>query len=143
MLYSTQRTDMRQMYFDAWQKHQHQKPLEALEQQIVDVIIDHPEYLYLFENPEKYIDYDFNPEIEPTNPFMHLSMHLAIRDQVNTNQPAGIRDLFVTAVNKKGDALDVEHCFMQVLITEMYSIQNELREFDSELYLEQLRKISG
>ena len=141
MLFSNERTDMRQMYFDAWQKQQELKPLDALEQQIVDVVKDHPEYHYIFNDTEKYLHYDFNSEVDPVNPFMHLSMHLAIRDQVNTNKPIGIRGVFANAATKQGDHLEVEHRFMEVLINELYSMQNAQNTFDEQRYLENLTKI--
>ena len=94
MFYSNDRQQLRQSFFDAWQKLQYKKPLSPLEMQIAQVIVDHPEYHQLFNHPDKYLDKDYLPEFGETNPFLHLSLHLSIRDQVSTNRPPGMKKIF-------------------------------------------------
>ena len=82
------------MYCEAWATSRQGMPLEPLQAQIVAVIEKHPEYHALLENPDQALGREYLPELGETNPFLHMGMHLAIREQVGTNRPAGIRELY-------------------------------------------------
>ncbi len=83
------RSSLRRMYVDAWRKHREQRVLEPLEAQIVALIGEHPEYHALLADDAALMQ-DWTPEQGAGNPFLHLSLHLAIREQVATDRPAGI-----------------------------------------------------
>jgi len=91
-MFSSDRDAMRKIFFEAWRKHQEKLPLEQLEAQLIDIILFHPEYQVLLDNPEQYQTVDF----DETNPFLHLSLHLAIREQIKTNRPAGVTAIYET-----------------------------------------------
>ena len=76
------------MYVDAWRKAQSKKVLSPLQTQIVQVIEDHPEYQSTLN--KKNLDVSFTPKNSTTNLFLHMSLHLAIRDQISMNTPKGI-----------------------------------------------------
>ena len=46
------------------------------------------------DDPERYHHKDYLPEMGDTNPFLHMSMHMAIKEQLSIDQPAGIRRTF-------------------------------------------------
>ena len=87
------REQLRQMYLDAWRKFSAQAPLEPLEAQLAAVIAEHPEYVPWLESGEEALSADFTPEGGEANPFLHMGLHLALREQVATNRPAGIAEI--------------------------------------------------
>ena len=84
------RSGLRRLYVEAWRKHRAGRPLEPLEHQIVTVIEQHPEYHALLEDEAEALGRDFTPEAGQSNPFLHMGLHLAIREQAATDRPAGI-----------------------------------------------------
>ena len=136
-----QREQMRQYYCDTWQKHLQQKDsLSALEQQITAVIKEHPEYHQLLENEEASINADYLPEMGDSNPFLHMGMHLGLREQVSTNRPAGIAELYQSLVKLK-EVHDAEHEMIECLAESIWQAQQNQTIPDEITYLECLRKI--
>ncbi len=84
------RESLRQSYLDAWRKHRESLPMEPLEHQLATVVEQHPEYHAFIEGDPDAINRDFTPEGGQSNPFLHMGLHLAIREQVATNRPVGI-----------------------------------------------------
>ena len=138
MLYGTNRTDIREVYFSAWEKHRNNEPLSALEAQLVAVIKEHPEYHALLENADNR-DKDFLPQLGEENPFLHLSLHHAIHEQLSMNAPKGICVIYKKLVDKIGDAHEAEHRMMEVLALCMAEIMQRGDGFDEQVYLERLR----
>src|ERR1700735_5253477 len=87
------RDQMRRMYLEAWRKFNAKAPLEPLEAQLAAVIAEHPEYVTLLEAGEGALGGQFTPAGGQEKLFLHMSLHLAIREQVATNRPAGISEV--------------------------------------------------
>ena len=145
MLFGSNKQEVRTLYFDAWYKNQNKKNiLTALETQIIDIILFHPEYIKIFEdvkNQEKYSDKDYLPESGETNPFLHMGLHLAIRDQIGTNKPIGIQKIFLDLCNKTQDQHQAEHLFIEQLAEQLWLAQKNQQDFNSEDYLLALKKL--
>ena len=131
------RNELRQFFFTTWNKFQAKLPLGSIEQQVMDVILLHPEYHFIFSSPEKYIEHHFFPELDEPNPFLHLSLHLSVREQIATNRPVGIRALF-NALNSKKAAHEAEHDFMSCLAEALWLAQKNGQIPDEATYLENL-----
>lgn len=141
-MFGNQREQLRQFYCDAWQKHLEQKePLSPLEQQIAAVIKEHPEYHTLLENKDASMSAEYLPEMGETNPFLHLGMHLGIRDQVSTDRPPGIAELYQRLVSLKG-IQDAEHAMMECLAEMIWQAQQHQTAPDDILYMDCLGKIT-
>ncbi len=142
MLFGDNRDSQRQMYKDALQKAEDGRPMTALETQISDVIKDHPEYreaiLPSGGNPGDPLDKDSLPEAGETNPFMHMSWHLAVRDQIATNSPAGIRDVFTRLCESMGDRHKAEHRLCDLMGEELWQSQRDRRPPDEQRYLQRI-----
>jgi hypothetical protein len=136
-MFSNDRNQLRKVFFDAWHKHNEQLPIEALDAQLIDIILLHPEYHPILSNPEKFQTEDFREE----NPFLHMSLHLAIREQINTNRPAGIKEIFTALCHKLTDALLAEHLMMECLGQALWQAQHNKMMPDEQNYLEKLRKL--
>jgi hypothetical protein len=138
------RSDLRTRYFEAWRKYRRHEPLEPLEAEIAAVIAEHPEYHWLFDGPllrdaGSAIDAEFPPEAGASNPFLHLSLHLAIREQVTTDRPAGIRQIHERLTRRAGSSLDAEHAMLEILGEVLWEGQRAGAAPDENVYLERLR----
>jgi hypothetical protein len=142
MLFPNDREALRRMYLEAWQRHRDGLPLEPLQAQIADLIEAHPEYQPLLERGEDSLHRDWTPAGGETNPFLHLGMHLAIREQVATDRPAGITAIHGRLAAAHG-AHEAEHRMMECLGEALWSAQRAGLPPDESSYLEGLRRLPG
>lgn len=140
MLFSHDRDQLRHFYCEAWRKHCAGEPLQALEIQIRDVILLHPEYQPLLENSERARGRDYLPEFGETNPFLHMALHLAIYEQLATDRPGGIRALVVDARGRWTDLHALEHRIMECLAETLWQSQRDGVPPDETTYLQRLRE---
>ena len=140
MIFSDDRKELRQMYADAWRKSQDRQVLSPLEAQITKVIEDHPEYQS--ELGGEALEASFTPSQGKTNPFLHMGLHLAVRDQVATDRPPGISYIFQELVKQYSDPHETEHRMLDCLAETLWEAQNQNAPPDEQKYLERLRKIA-
>jgi hypothetical protein len=140
-MYVKDRNDARAYFIEVWQKYRHKQPLEALEQLILDVILAHPEYHDVLEKGNESLELDFSPEAGGINPFLHMSMHIAIKEQVETDRPAGIHDLCQVLLNKINDQHEMEHKIMDCLGESLWSAQRNNCLPDELAYMESVRAL--
>ncbi len=138
MIFGQDRNELRKMYSDAWQKHSEKLPLSPLESQIAAVVAEHPEY---HETVSGDLNKDFTVEGGETNPFLHMGLHLGIREQVATNRPSGITKAFEALATKTGDAHVAEHKMIDCLAETLWEAQRDQAPPDELQYLERLRKL--
>ena len=138
MIFGNNRDELRRMYADAWQKHQQGQPLSPLEDQIVQVIAEHPEFHAALVNLEQ----DFPIEAGATNPFLHMGLHLGLREQLATDRPAGIRAVHAAIIRKTGDPHAAEHRMIDCLAETLWEAQRANRPPDEAQYLDRLRKLA-
>jgi hypothetical protein len=143
MFFGNSVQETRQLFYSSWEKYHNKLPLLALEQQLVDVIIVHPEYHSLLETPRDALDEAYFPELGATNPFLHMGLHLAIRDQVTLNRPSGITEIYHQLVHQYKDNTVVEHLLMEPLIESLWQSQRNQQRPDEQLYLNACRKLLG
>jgi hypothetical protein len=132
-MFGQDREKHRQFFATAWYKHQQAQLLEPLETMVVEVILIHPEYHCYLTAP--YLDQDFFPQSGQTNPFLHLGLHLALREQLSINQPKGIRHLYQAAVLKGDNTHDLEHRMMDCLAEILWTSQRDGVLPDERVYL--------
>ena len=135
------RDQMRRMYLEAWRKYNARAPLEPLEAQLAAVIAEHPEYVAWLEAGEQALSAEFTPEGGRENPFLHMGLHLAIREQVTTNRPAGIAQIHQKLSERLGDPHAAEHAMLEPLAETLWDAQRQGRMPDEQSYLERLRKL--
>jgi hypothetical protein len=136
------RASLRQMYVEAWRKHRESRPIEPVEDQIVRVVELHPEYATLLESGDAALDRDYTPEGGQTNPFLHMGLHLAIREQVATDRPAGIAEVHRALLTRLGDVHAAEHAMIDCLGEALWQAQRSGRPPDETAYLESLRRLT-
>jgi hypothetical protein len=135
------RDEVRQVYLAVWRKMRRKQVLEPMEGLIAEVIEIHPEYHALLEHGETTTQAEFTPEQGQTNPFLHMGMHIALREQAHSNRPAGMQPLYQKLVAAKGRH-DAEHAMMDCLGQVLWQAQRDGTEPDMGNYLECLRKLN-
>ena len=132
-MFRQDRKQNRRFFANAWNKYQQAQPLDPLETMVVEIILIHPEYHgYLIT---LHLDRDFFPQSDQTNPFLHLGLHLALREQLSIDQPKGIRQLYQTAVLKSNNSHDLEHRMMDCLAEVLWTSQRDGIFPDENTYL--------
>jgi hypothetical protein len=132
------REQLRRAYLEAWRKWRAGAVLSPLEAQIAAVIGDHAEYSGLLEQGEDALREDFAPERGAANPFLHMALHLAIRDQVATDRPSGIRAIHRRLAERLGDVHAAEHAMLEALGETLWEAQRVGVAPDERQYLERL-----
>ena len=133
------RDDLRRRYYAAWQRHLERLPLDPLDAAIADVIALHPEYHALFDTPDA-LHESWTVERGQTNPFLHMGLHLGLREQLATKRPAGIEAVHARLARKRG-LHEAEHAMIEVLATILWEAQRAGRAPDEALYLERLKHL--
>ncbi len=136
-MFGNDRQQLRQMYLDAWHKFQQQLPLTPLEAQIADVVKEHPEYHNMLNS----IEQDFLPETGQTNPFLHMGMHLGLREQLSTNRPNGIISIYQSLLKTTRNSHETEHKMMDCLGEAIWTAQRNNSAPDDQSYLKCLKSL--
>jgi len=135
------RSGLRRHYLEAWRRQRAGLPLEPLAHQLVAVLGQHPEYHALLEDEAAALDRDWTPAQGELNPFLHLGLHLAIREQVATDRPPGIAAVHRALLARVGDPHEAEHCMLERLGEALWEAQRAGRPPDEAAYLESLRRL--
>ena len=139
MIFSQNRDELRQLYRTAWQKRTDGRPMSTLENQIADVVALHPEYHRAVSLDA--IDRDYLPEGGQSNPYLHMGLHLGLREQIATDRPAGIRGVFDELCADGTDIHAVEHRMIDCLAETLWEAQGANEAPDEQRYLERLRRL--
>ena len=134
------RDEIRGIYLSVWQKMQARAVLEPMEAMIANVIELHPEYHALLDDAPEARDQEFTPEQGQTNPFLHMGMHIALREQASSDRPAGIQAIHQRLMRQRGEH-EAEHAMMECLGAALWQAQRDAREPDEAAYLECLRRL--
>jgi len=141
MLFGQDRDQLRNYYCKAWQSRREGTALDPLQLQIVNVIEQHPEYHQLLENPDQALGKDYLPELGESNPFLHMGMHLGLREQTDTDRPAGVKMLYQRLLEQHGDAHELEHKMMECLAEMIWQAQKTGTAPDEIHYMECLKSL--
>jgi hypothetical protein len=139
-MFTPSRDEARRFLVDAWARYRAGAPLAGLDRVAAQVIALHPEYQAVLEDPDRHVDRDYRPEAGAVNPFLHLSLHLAVAEQLAIDQPPGIRAQFERLVAVKGDEHAALHAVLECLGEVVWHAQRHGRPPDATLYLECLAR---
>ena len=141
-MFNPSRDQVRRFFCEAWRKHRAREILDGAEAVAADLITHHPEYHVLLETPEAAVEKDFTPESGQTNPFLHLSLHLAVADQLAVDRPQGICAAY-EKLRQRLDVHDAEHVLIECLGEALWRAQGDGSAMDAEQYLESVRHAAG
>lgn len=143
-MFNPSREQARQFLFDAWRKRRERLPATALETLAADIVAMHPEYHALLEASGATLDAalerDWSLDGGETNPFLHLSLHLAIEEQLSIDQPPGIAAAFNILLAKSGNRHEALHAVLAALAETLWRSQRDGTPLDSALYRDLLHR---
>ena len=139
-MFQPSRDQVRDFFFETWRKYRAGLPLAGLENIGLDVMLLHPEYHDLLSAAEKHKARDFTDE---SNPFLHMSLHLALEEQLQIDQPPGVRAGVDALLARKGDRHNALHEAIECLAEMMWQSQKDKTPPDAGFYLDCLRKRTG
>lgn len=142
-MFNPSREEVRRFFFETWRKYGMQAPLEGLEKTALAVALLHPEYHALLESEDLSIDRDYKPEGGQLNPFLHLSLHLALAEQISIDQPRGIRGLHAQLLTRAQSDHDALHLLLECLGETVWRAQSDHAAPDEEAYLDCIRRKLG
>jgi hypothetical protein len=137
-MYGNDRNQLRQVFFDCWQARLAGRSLDTMQQRIASIIEQHPEYHALLNNPDS-LARDYLPEQGETNPFLHMSMHIALHEQLGIDRPAGVRDCYQQLLRLMHSPHEAEHAMMECLAETLWQAQRAQTAPDETAYLDCLR----
>jgi hypothetical protein len=137
------RDQLRQAYTDAWRKHTDRAPLSAQEASIAAIIELHPEYQALIADPANSLAFEPGAATGQQNPFLHMGLHLAVRDQLVVDRPPGVRALHQQLQSRLGDPHAAEHALMEALAEVLWQANRDGRAPDEQQYLALARRRAG
>jgi hypothetical protein len=139
-MFQPSRDEARRFFFDAYAKYCRGEPLTSLERPAVEVILLHPEYHELLADADKSVALEFTPEHGRMNPFLHLSLHLAIEEQLSIDQPRGIRGRYENLLAKSGSEHEAKHAVLDCLGEVIWQAQRLGTAPDETAYLDCLAR---
>ncbi len=135
------RDETRKVFFSVWQKVQVGKQLEPMESIIADVINLHPEYQKVLEDEEEGVLSEFKQEQGMTNPFLHMGLHIALREQLAMNKPDGIKQIYEQLSRQYPDIHQLEHNMIDCLAEALWLAQRNNTLTDEKQYLDNLKRL--
>lgn len=133
-LYQPTRDQARQFLFDTWSKYQQKDTLSDLEKIALEVILMHPEYHAMLSSPDQ-LAQEYFPEMGETNPFLHLNLHLSVIEQIQIDQPVGIKAGFEQLLKHHQDPHAAQHDLLECLAETIWQAQRTQNPLDSQHYL--------
>jgi hypothetical protein len=141
-IFNPTREEVRRFFCDTWKKKTEGHILTPMETLASDWMSQHPEYHASLANPEDAVAQDYTPDRGESNPFLHLSMHLSISEQISIDQPLGIKAIVEKLTKKLGSEHEAQHAMMECLGQVMWEAQREGQPLSPEKYLEALQKLN-
>ncbi len=141
-MFNPSRDQVRLFFCDTWKKHLERLPLVGAEVTAVDIMLRHPEYHALLADRESALSQDWKPEDGQMHPFLHLSLHLAIHEQVSIDQPHGIRAAW-QAIAARREPHAAEHVLLECLGEIIWRAQREGKPMDAPDYVDRVKRAAS
>jgi len=139
-MFNPSRDQARRFFIDAWHKQKQGIPLTPMEHIAADIVHIHPEYHALLDGGEAALAREWTPEQGEANPFLHLSLHLAIEEQLSIDQPPGLRAIFDALLAQQGERHPALHVVLECLGETVWRAQRSNAPPDGVAYLDCLRR---
>ena len=133
-MFNPTRDEVRNFFIESWRKYRAHEVLTPLEHMATDLILLHPEYHGVLEDPES-VSRDFLPDDGQINPFLHLSLHLAIEEQLSIDQPPGLRAAYEACLKRHDDRHQALHDVLECLGETMFNAQRNNAQPDGQAYV--------
>lgn len=141
MFVSQDRNEIRTFFRISWKKLIDKKPIEPLEILVGEVVAMHPEYHAILEDDKSELNKDYLAEDGQTNPFLHMGMHITLREQCASDHPGGIANVYQELLKKSGDPHTTEHIMMDCLAETLWQAQKTNQLPDDLAYIACLNQL--
>jgi hypothetical protein len=142
-LFNPSRDEVREFFFGTWTKFKTSQLLTELEKIGLSVIHMHPEYQSILDAPEQFKHQAYFPEMGETNPFLHMSLHLSILEQISINQPIGIAGIYEQLKLKYQNEHDALHDILECLAEVIWQAQHNNTALNTNYYVQLLQQKAG
>ena len=132
-MFSPSREEVRDTFYGAWRKYRAGEPLAGIETLALEVILLHPEYHELLAQPERTRDREY---VDESNPFLHMSLHVALLEQLSIDQPPGIAHRFQELLARFQDRHEALHQALECLAETVWRSQRDQAPPDARAYLD-------
>ncbi len=139
-MFTPSQHDVRRFFCETFRKDQSKEILTPLEAVARDWIVQHGEYADALSNPDEALAADYSVERGQSNPFLHLSMHLSIAEQISIDQPPGIRAAFTALAHRLGSEHEAHHQMMECLGEMIWNSQRSGLPPDGAAYIECVKR---
>ena len=131
-MFNPTREQVRDTFFETWRKYRAGEPLIGIETLAVEAILAHPEYHAMLADPHRYRERDYTDE---ANPFLHMSLHVALEEQLSIDQPPGIVSRFGALLARTADRHEAMHEAIECLAETVWRAQRDKAPPDAAAYL--------
>jgi hypothetical protein len=135
-VFNPSRDQVRDTFFEAWRKYRAGEPLVGIETVAVDVMLAHAEYHAVLDDPERHREREYSE----ANPFLHMSLHMALEEQLSIDQPPGIAARFDALLRRYGDRHEALHEAIECLAETVWRSQRDSAPPDGAAYLDCLAR---
>ena len=142
-MFNPSRDEARRFFIEAWRKHRARELVTPLEDTAARIVAQHPEYHALLDDAEGALAREWTPESGEANPFLHLSLHLAVEEQLSIDQPPGLRAAFEALLAKRGERHAALHDVLECLGETLWRAQKSQSPPDGAAYIECVRRKTG
>ncbi len=140
-MFNPSQDDVRRFFCAAFRKQRANEILSPIEAMAADWIGQHPEYHDVLGDVESALACDYSVDSGQTNPFLHLSMHLSIDEQISIDQPRGIRDAATALTLRLDSAHEAQHKIMECLGEMIWNAQRSGQPPDGDAYIDSVRRL--
>ena len=139
-MFDPSRDQVRDTFFETWRKYRAGEPLSGIEALTIDVVLAHPEYHALLSDAERSRERDY---VDEGNPFLHMSLHVALEEQLSIDQPPGIAARFAELLRRTGERHEALHEAIECLAETIWRAQRNNAPPDGDAYLACLERRSS
>jgi len=140
-MFNPSQDDVRRFFCEAFRKQRANEILSPIEAMAADWISQHPEYHDVLSDVEAALARDYSVDSGQANPFLHLSMHLSIDEQISIDQPRGIRDAATALTLRLDSAHEAQHKIMECLGEMIWNAQRSGQPPDGDAYIDSVQRL--
>jgi hypothetical protein len=139
-MFAPSQHDVRRFFCETHSKEQARLPLTPMEMLAAQWIAEHPEYHADLDDVDAALAASYTVEQGRTNPFLHLSMHLSISEQVAIDQPSGIKQAVGLLAARRNSLHEAHHEVMECLGEMIWTSQRSGLPPDGQAYIDCVRR---
>lgn len=139
-MFQPSQNDVRRFFCGVYARQREGLPLEPMQAIAARWIDEHPEYHADLADEAAALAAVYTVDEGRTNPFLHLSMHLSIDEQLAIDQPTGIRQAIELLAARRGAMHAAQHEVMECLGEMLWASQRSGLPPDGQAYLESVRR---